>query len=443
MIQDYSDPPDETKDGYVGPVTRIAGVDDAPIGQTALFEEIESARRAESALLTDRFVVPPFTTLLGDAGYWQARKGQWLALGIQSELGRGMSDLEGVMAGHGPTALGAAGRVPSSASIEEKRGHRVGKSQALRTGTGQQGIVKETAEATRAFRGANAKSGPSSVMADYSRSAPVKGGYRKAADQNSNVTGAPPLPEWADNGVENMAPGTSIFDPVLCELAYRWFCPPGGSVLDPFAGGSVRGIVAAMLKHRYTGIDLNERQVLANREQADSLLAGGDYPPPSWIAGDSADIPRLLSGHESYDLVFSCPPYFDLEVYTDDPADLSNLDSYDAFLRAYRIIIGLAVERLREHRFAVWVVGEIRDKRGYCRGFVPDTVKLFQDAGARLYNDAVFIQPRGTLPLRVPRQFLAGRKMGRNHQSVLVFWKGEREPRAEDWATLSEQGIGL
>ena len=35
------------------------------------------------------------------------------------------------------------------------------------------------------------------------------------------------------------ASGTSIFDPVLCEIAYRWFCPAGGTVLDPFAGGSV------------------------------------------------------------------------------------------------------------------------------------------------------------------------------------------------------------
>jgi len=34
------------------------------------------------------------------------------------------------------------------------------------------------------------------------------------------------------------ASGTSIFDPVLCEIAYRWFCPQGGTVLDPFAGGS-------------------------------------------------------------------------------------------------------------------------------------------------------------------------------------------------------------
>ncbi|MGB3315839.1 MAG: DNA methyltransferase, partial [Albidovulum sp.] len=43
------------------------------------------------------------------------------------------------------------------------------------------------------------------------------------------------------------ASGTSIFDPVLCEIAYRWFCPQGGTVLDPFAGGSVRGIVASQL----------------------------------------------------------------------------------------------------------------------------------------------------------------------------------------------------
>ena len=42
---------------------------------------------------------------------------------------------------------------------------------------------------------------------------------------------------------ETTAPSTSIFDPVLCELAYRWFCPSGGKIIDPFAGGSVRGIV--------------------------------------------------------------------------------------------------------------------------------------------------------------------------------------------------------
>ena len=89
----------------------------------------------------------------------------------------------------------------------------------------------------------------------------------RAAHARSNVTGAPDLPDWADNGTAQMAPGTSIFDPVLCELIYRWFAPKAGVVLDPFAGGSVRGIVAARLGLTYVGIDLRAEQVAANREQ--------------------------------------------------------------------------------------------------------------------------------------------------------------------------------
>ena len=55
----------------------------------------------------------------------------------------------------------------------------------------------------------------------------------------------------------------SIFDPVLCEIMYRWFCPAGGKILDPFAGGSVRGLVAGRLGFLYTGIDQRDEQIAA------------------------------------------------------------------------------------------------------------------------------------------------------------------------------------
>jgi len=71
-------------------------------------------------------------------------------------------------------------------------------------------------------------------------------------------------------------------------------------------------------------------------------------------------------------------------------------------------------------------VSEIRDKKtGLCRNFVDETKKAFQDAGAFLYNDAVLINVAGTLPIRTPRHFKAKRKMGRMHQNVLVFVKGD------------------
>jgi DNA modification methylase len=74
--------------------------------------------------------------------------------------------------------------------------------------------------------------------------------------------------------------GTSIFDPVLCELAYSWFSPKGGIVLDPFAGGSVRGIVASKLGRQYIGVDLRAEQVAANRKQGDELCDNDATPPP-------------------------------------------------------------------------------------------------------------------------------------------------------------------
>ena len=215
------------------------------------------------------------------------------------------------------------------------------------------------------------------------------------------------------------ASGTSIFDPVLCEIAYRWFCPQGGTVLDPFAGGSVRGIVASQLGRAYVGIELRAEQVAANQAQA-ALGAG---PAPQWITGDSRDIGTLAKGVDA-DLIFSCPPYWNLEVYSDDPADLSTL-SKDAFFDAYARIIAGAVSRLREDRFAVWVIGDVRDAGGFFVNLPGKTVEAFEAAGARFYNDAILVTAVGSLPIRAGRQFEASRKLGRTHQNVLVFCKGD------------------
>jgi DNA modification methylase len=244
---------------------------------------------------------------------------------------------------------------------------------------------------------------------------------RREADHRSNLTGAPPTPAWATGtGTANMAPGTSIFDPVLCELVYRWFCPPGGLVLDPFAGGSVRGIVASKLGRQYIGVDLRAEQIAANRDQAAGIC---DDPQPAWIVGDALNVAALAEGVAA-DLVFSCPPYADLERYSDDPLDLSTLD-YPAFRDKYRAIVAASVGLLKPDRFACFVVGDVRDRKGFYRRFVSDTEQAFEDAGARLYNEAILVTATGSLPVRVGRQFEAGRKLGKTHQNVLVFCKGD------------------
>lgn len=223
--------------------------------------------------------------------------------------------------------------------------------------------------------------------------------------------------------------GTSIFDPVLSEILLRWFCPAGGSVIDPFAGGSVRGIVTAMLGNKYTGVDLSAKQIEANKNNFEQIknqndLNGNEILPPVWINGDSMEIDKLVSGE--FDFLKTCPPYADLEVYSDDERDISNMP-YDAFKAAYFSIIEKACGMLKDNAFAAIVVGDVRDKRGYYYNFVGDTVEAFSRAGLRLYNECVLINQVGTGAMRANGQFSSGRKVVKSHQNVLIFIKGNEK----------------
>jgi len=231
--------------------------------------------------------------------------------------------------------------------------------------------------------------------------------------------------DWYE-GPDSYSSGTSIFDPVLCELAYSWFCPQGGTIIDPFAGGSVRGVVASRLGRQYIGVELREEQVAANRMQGEELCAD---LPPVWHVGDSRNIDRICSDVEA-DFVFSCPPYADLEVYSDNPNDLSTL-KYEDFKPAYFEIIAKACGRLKDDRFACFVVGDVRDKKGNYYNFVGDTVEGFKAAGLHYYNEAILVTSVGSLPIRAGRQFASARKLGKTHQNVLVFVKGSGKKATE------------
>jgi len=323
-----------------------------------------------SGPVAERFVVPPFSVLDTRQGFWIERRRAWIAVGIESELGRD------------PNAVPNGGNRPPEQDGAYMR-KRSGDNFAFRGGLGDRMEEKY-------------------------------GGSR------GNVS------------------GVSIFDPVLCELVYRWFAPAGGQVIDPFAGGSVRGIVAGLLGLGYWGCDLSTAQVEANRRQWDHICPDTDV---RWAVGDAVSLldpgPDEMPDVPDADLVFSCPPYGDLEVYSDDPRDLSTMD-YPKFCAFYRRIIRRACAYLRPNRFACFVVADYRDRStGAYRGFVGETVDAFREMGLALYNEAILVNSIGSLPVRITQQFERGRKLGKCHQNVLVFVKG-------DWraATAAVKGAG-
>ena len=224
--------------------------------------------------------------------------------------------------------------------------------------------------------------------------------------------------------------GVSIFDPVLCEVAYKWFNVESGKIYDCFAGGSVRGIVASLLGYDYTGIDLRQEQVDANYENASDMNVN-----VKWYCDDSLNADKYIED-DSVDMIFSCPPYADLEVYSDDPRDISNME-YEQFKDVYRRIIDIACRKLKQDRFAVFVVGDIRDKKGYYRNFIDYTKECFNKNGLQTYNEIILLDCLGTSMIRCKRPFNASRKVSKVHQNILVFYKGDVSKISENYHEIN------
>lgn len=255
----------------------------------------------------------------------------------------------------------------------------------------------------------------------------------KALAENNELTNKEILEKYEDKlKPYNEGGGTSVFDPVLCEILYLWFSNPGDRTLDPWAGGSVRGIVGAMLHRHYQGHELRAEQCVENRKQADRIKERGHLPhgvdKPVWIDGDSAKTMQDNQA-ESFDFIIGCPPYYDLEQYSDDEADISNLSTED-FNAAMAVTLQEVDRCLRPNRFAAFVVGSARDKRGDLRDMKACMMNAMPD-GWHLANDAVLVNNVGTGAIRAKKMFEGGRSLARVHQDILVFVKGDRKTAAK------------
>jgi hypothetical protein len=350
----------------------LIGGADAPGAQVDMFSQagmqVQEAANltGKTGALFDRFGMPPFSVLDARSGPWRKRKQRWLGLGIKSEIGR---EVEGDPA------------VSSRVHCNDYGNKR--------------------------------KPDPT-VLAG------------SAHIFNSEKYGNKAAERATDSGI-------SIFDPVLCEAMYRWYSNPGDVILDPFAGGSVRGIVAAYLDRGYIGVDIRQNQVEANYQQREEILGGSRHLKPHWLHGDSTNLRALMQHHATmagepamrYDLVFTCPPYYDLEVYSTQDGDGSSLGTYAEFLAWYAHVFAQSVQLLRDDRILITVTGDLRDKQtGELRDFPGDSLRILRGLGLHYLNDAILVTATGSLPVRVSAQFARSRKLGRSHQYVHILAKG-------------------
>lgn len=226
-------------------------------------------------------------------------------------------------------------------------------------------------------------------------------------------------PEFEEDKQNIRKKGVSVFDPVLSELSCKWFSPYlGGKIFDCFAGDCFKGLVFAFCGYEFTGIELRQEQVDSNIDCCKKF----SNLNLKYICDDGQNVDKYLQ-EESQDLLFSCPPYYNLEVYSNLPNDASNQKDYSDFLKILDNAYSKSIKILKNNRFAVIVVGNIRDKQGFYYNFINDIINIFNKNGMFLLNELILKEPIANRCFS-SRGLFKSRKIVKIHQNILVFYKG-------------------
>lgn len=126
--------------------------------------------------------------------------------------------------------------------------------------------------------------------------------------------------------VSGIVKGYTVFDASLMEQVLTTY--PIKSVYDPCAGWGER--ILCCYKHRvsYLGIDINDKLEFGYR----AMISDFDMKYQEFMVGDSS----MTNLHGKYDAVITCPPYGNIEHYTDIGADaMSDTD----FLKWWNLVV--------------------------------------------------------------------------------------------------------
>ena len=147
------------------------------------------------------------------------------------------------------------------------------------------------------------------------------------------------IKEWVKVGGGTRA--LSKFNSENCKNIINFFTSKNDVVLDPFAGRT-RAIITNELNRKYIGFELTEKYF--------PQIIGKDLRVYN---DDSANMGKWLDYLDYADLVFTCPPYWNMEKYSDNSNDLSTFKTYDKFLDGCNSRLELASQYLKEDGFLV------------------------------------------------------------------------------------------
>lgn len=167
----------------------------------------------------------------------------------------------------------------------------------------------------------------------------------------------------------------------------KMYSHEGQTVLDPFAGHNSRMELTYRLGRSYIGYDVSAAFMHTNREIRSRLLGatqGVLLANPATITLIESDS-RLLQLATPADFCVTSPPYWDLEDYGNEAAQLGKVPTYDGFIADLGLILRRCYDNLKAGSFCAWCVNDFR-RNGVFYPYHSSVIDLFRQSGFTLHD---------------------------------------------------------
>ena len=178
-------------------------------------------------------------------------------------------------------------------------------------------------------------------------------------------------------------------------------------------GGGTRGFVATAMGHDYYGVELRQEEVDRIIKQQQKL---------GYVFSISCDDSQTHNPSRKFNFCYSCPPYYNLEVYSKLTNDLSAKKTFSEFMDGMCLVLKNCFDCLENDSLCVMVVGNFRNKDGNLVHFNGSLVNAARKVGFKLHDELIFWGASKCASQRCG-QFEANRKSVRVHEYILIFRK--------------------
>lgn len=216
----------------------------------------------------------------------------------------------------------------------------------------------------------------------------------------------------------------SEFNPGVAKNIVSFWSNPGDLILDPFAGRT-RALVSYAMGRGYVGFDVSKDVVNYMTEKFSDLGLYDKHDFNVDIINDDCITAKQRFNKNSFDMIFSCPPYWNLEKYESCEGQLSDITSYSEFMDGLVERLNVSVDLLKPGKFMCMVVGDFRRDGEYIT-LHSDLMQRMRGNKDVVLHDVIVMQ---NIPFHTAAFYFGSKKKfkytAKAHEYLLVWKKND------------------